>query len=301
MRGPRTTWQRAAATSAVLALCAAGTASTHAQRRAGGSNAARPTTATPAQPSPKAANTAPQKPGTQPSAAVQASQTAPSAPAAPPLALPLRLAGVIVDTTDPQRSVSLIKCSDNAAARAFVYAVGDLACSVAEVREIADDAIVVRDVSTGRLTRVALVPGSTAPGPLVTSATPEPAVDRVPPPAPAPPPSGVITVKLTRAQLDAYWANLPSLIATVQATPHYQESFSGQRSLDGFTLGTTAGGTLVEQLGLRAGDVVHDVNGDRLDNAAAAMRLLSVARDMTQARVRITRNGQPLTVQITVE
>lgn len=290
MREPGTAWQRAVATSTLLVLCVAGAASGHAQRRAGGSGGDAGS----------AAAATPQPAGETKGAAPPPPQPAPQRPpAASPLALPLRLTGVIVDPANPQRSLCLLRCADSASGRASAYGIGDHACGVAEVREIRDDAIVVRDISTGRLERVALAPGGAAPRPLV-AVVPDPEVERPAPTAPAPE-SGAITVKLTRAQLESYWVNLPSLLASVQATPHYQESFSGQRSLDGFTLGTTASGTLVEQLGLRAGDVVHDVNGDRLDNSAAAMRLLAVARDMTEARVRITRNGQPLTVHITVE
>jgi type II secretory pathway component PulC len=215
--------------------------------------------------------------------------------------LPLTLTGVVVDTTARTRSVALVRCATSGAGRATLYGVGDRACGVAEVRDILDEAIVVRDLATGRLERVALAPGGTAPRLLASVAPPEPPPAREPAPTVAAQPTDVITVTLTRTELERYWGDLPSLLTSVQATPHYQVSIGGQRSIDGFTIASTGSGTLVTRMGLQTGDVVHDVNGDRLDNAGAAMRLLAVARDMSQARVRITRNGQPLTVAITVE
>ncbi len=220
--------------------------------------------------------------------------------AVPVSALPLRLTGVVVDTTERTRSVCLIRCADSGAGRASVYGIDDRACGLADVREIRDDAVIVRNLSTGALELLPLTPAGAAPRQPVAGVTEPPAPAPAPRPIVAAPAPDLITVALARDTLARYWADLPSLLTSVQATPHYQVSTSGQRSMDGFTIGATTAGSIVEQLGLQTGDVILDVNGEPLDNPAAAMRLLALARDMAQARVRITRQGRPMTVVITV-
>lgn len=226
-----------------------------------------------------------------------------SPPPLPLSSLPLTVTGVVVDTTERTRSVSLIRCANSGAGRASVYAIGDRACDVAEVVDIRDDSIVVRDAATGRLEQVPLAPGggSARPGPDIIGHAPVPGPMPAAPPIVSAPAPDLITVVVTREALERYWADLPSLLTSVQATPHYQISSSGQRTMDGFTLGSTTPGSVLGQLGLQPGDVILDVNGDPLDNPAAAMRLLALARDLTQARVRINRQGRPMTIAVTVK
>lgn len=225
---------------------------------------------------------------------------APAASAASPVsALPLKLTGVVVDTTAHERSVCLIRCPDAVTAGASLYGVGDRACGLAEVHDIRDDMVVVRNLATNRLERLDLAPGGPTTPPLAPSTPLAPAETASRPVVAAPAPD-LITVAVSRDTLERYWADLPSLLTSVQATPHYEVSSSGQRTLDGFAIGATPPGGVIDQLGLRSGDILLDVNGDRLDTPAAAMRLLAGARDMTQARLRIRRDGQPMTVLITV-
>jgi len=210
--------------------------------------------------------------------------------AAPPsTALPLELVGVMIAAADPARSTCLLRCATPPdPRRTVIVSAGDTACAVAEVREITKDAVVLRDLATGRIERLPLSQAA-APAPVDrpddTEPTQEPRVTAAAP--------GRVTVELPKAAIDRYLANLPDLLSSALALPHASGS-----GIDGFQLSQVRDGGVAARVGLKNGDLITAINGEALDSVATALRLFSQAPTMTQATLSVMRDGQPLTVVI---
>jgi hypothetical protein len=105
-------------------------------------------------------------------------------PRPPQSALPLELVGVMVDSAAPARSACLIRCSFPVPRRsASMLEVGANACDIAEITEIRQDAVVIRNIQTSRLetltlqaaggsTRVQVSNDAQVPAPAVVQASP---------------------------------------------------------------------------------------------------------------------------------
>ena len=208
-------------------------------------------------------------------------------PSLPRTALPLALTGVAVDAAVPARSICLVRCPSSTQNQGTSIAgPGEHACDLAEIREIRDDAVVIRNLTTDRLELLPLQDKSepAAPSPSANAAS-----------APATGESAdQLTVTLGRESVDHYLVNLSELLAAALATPHYA-SAGGPATMDGFELGSIKAGSIVEQLGFRNGDVILEVNGDKLDSLETVIGLLGQARSLTQAKVIVARGGRRMT------
>ena len=209
--------------------------------------------------------------------------------------LPLALLGVIVDAAVPSNSVCLVRCT-YPAQRVHSFGLGEIACDVAEVREIRQDAVIVNNLLANRLevlTLQATKPSMNAP----------PSADAQVParPEPAPPPpvlktsADVVTVEIPEESVQHYLANLPELLSAARATPRYRDTGIGQRTIEGFEIDQIKTAGVVEQMGLKNGDVLLELNGQPLDSLASVIRLFGQAQGMTQSRMTVLRNGQRLT------
>jgi type II secretory pathway component PulC len=218
----------------------------------------------------------------------------PQQPAKPvPLSvLPLHLTGVIVDKETPARSACLIRCADASQRRGMFFA-GQQACDLAEIQEIREDGVLIKNLLMNR------------PELLVFSAAIHPADTQPPAGARARSPNTVLTaspdvvvVDLAKGAVDRYLEDLPSLLESAVATPRYRDTASGQRLIDGYEIGQIKAGGVADQLGLRNGDVVLEVNGQPLDGVATVMRLFGELQTMPQAKVAVLRNGQRITLVV---
>jgi membrane-associated protease RseP (regulator of RpoE activity) len=95
--------------------------------------------------------------------------------------------------------------------------------------------------------------------------------------------------------VDHYLEELPQLLDSAMAVPRYKDSGSGQRSVEGFEIGRIREASIVEQLCLRNGDVLLEVNGQPLDGLATVIQLLGQIQSMPQVTVTVLRNGQKVT------
>jgi hypothetical protein len=228
----------------------------------------------------------------------------PSAPL-PVSTLPLRLVGVARDASAPTRSAALIACGDLQKKRsAWLFAVGDRACSVAEVREILEDAVVIRNLLANRLELLTLpkagvpsVPSSLSPG----EASVETGSETAPRPLVRAASNDLVTVELRQEMLDRYLSNLPEVLSSALATPRYATRGSGPPAVEGFEMSRIRAGGIVEQLGLRDGDVLLEFNGRKLDSLAAVMGLFGQAQALSGAKLTVLRNGQRMTFVFSVK
>lgn len=70
--------------------------------------------------------------------------------------------------------------------------------------------------------------------------------------------------------------------------------------LDGFRVGL-ARCSILRQGGLRSGDIVHDINGRRINTVLQAVGAYFALRNEPELRVNITRRGEPLLLGYTIE
>lgn len=213
----------------------------------------------------------------------------------PRTALPLTLVGVIVDAAEPSNSLCLIRCA-YPVPRVRTFGPGENACDLAEVQEVRADAIVIRNLLANRSELLSLQDAKPP------AATPAPMEAKDPAQAlPAPPPpvlrrsSDVVTIELAEESVRHYLANLPELLASARATPRYRSTGFGQQTIEGFEIDQIKTGGVVEQMGLKSGDVILDLNGQPLDSLASAIRLFGQAQSMPQSRMTVLRNGQRMT------
>jgi len=213
----------------------------------------------------------------------------------PPSTLPLTLIGVMVETAAPSNSVCLIRCAFPVQ-RVRTFGVGQNACDVAEITEVRENAVVVRNVLTNRLE---LLTFQEAKPP---TTMPPPAAAHVPARGePAPPPpvlktsADVVTVEVPEESVQHYLANLPELLSSARATPRYRDTGLSQRTIEGFEIDQINPAGVVEQMGLKNGDVLLELNGQPLDSLASVIRLFGQAQGMTQSRMTVLRTGQRMT------
>ena len=204
-------------------------------------------------------------------------------------ALPLALVGVMVDSTDPSRSACLIRCTyPNARRSASDLEVGGDACGLAEIKEIREDAVVVRNLLTNQLEVLPLQPSG-------VSSMATPAATTPPAPAVVQAAPDLVSVDLPKASVAHYLLNLTDLLSSARATPRFQDSGNGQFAMAGFELDQVKPGSVVEQLGLKNGDVIVEVNGEKLDSMATVMRLFGRAQAMPQSTLTVLRSGKRMT------
>jgi type II secretory pathway component PulC len=204
---------------------------------------------------------------------------------------PVELLGVMVDADAPSHSACLLRCTDsNDRKGTSLYAPGQDACNLVEVKEVLQDAVVIRNLATHRLElltfqRTNALPSE--PSSRTTRPIPAPSVLRTSP--------NVVTIMLRKDLVDDYLSNPSDVLASALATPHYRDDGNGRRTIDGFEIGSIKEASVVEQLGLQNGDVILEFNGNKLDNLASVVRLLGEVGGMAQATMTVWRNGQTMT------
>jgi general secretion pathway protein C len=109
-----------------------------------------------------------------------------------------------------------------------------------------------------------------------------------------------VSVDLPKALVQRHLANLSEVLASAVAVPHFVDAAGGRR-MDGFQITQVKPGGIAEQVGLRDGDVVVDVDGQPLDSMAAAMLLVARAPSLTNARLSVSRGGTIVNFVVSVK
>lgn len=122
-----------------------------------------------------------------------------------------------------------------------------------------------------------------------------PPAQALPPPLVTESPEGV-SVDLAKGSVEHYLGNLPDLLASALAAPRLRDGPNGAKSVDGYEIDAVKEAGTVEQLGLRNGDVILEVNGQPLDGLPTILRLLGQIQTMPQVKVTVLRKGQRVPV-----
>jgi type II secretory pathway component PulC len=215
--------------------------------------------------------------------------------------LSLVLLGVAMDSAARAKSFCLVRCAypGEKQTTTVLLGTGERACGVAEIAEIRQYSVVIKNLVSGRL-ELLTFPATGLLGPVTRvtpSAPPEP-VAAVPSVAHSP---NLVTIEISRDSMNHYLRNLPELLTSAVASPYYRDVGNGQSVIDGFEINGVRKAGAADQLGLQNGDVILEVNGNKLDSAASVVKLLGLAQGMSDAKVIVLRNGERVTLIVDVK
>lgn len=121
------------------------------------------------------------------------------------------------------------------------------------------------------------------------------------PAAPAAAQGGVIDLgegrfRVDRGMVDSARSNMGALLQSARMLPHME---NGQTT--GFRLVGMQRGSLLEQLGLRLGDVVVEINQVKLDSPEKALQIFQQVREANNISLGLIRNGKPQTFEYNLD
>lgn len=210
-------------------------------------------------------------------------------PPLPTTPLNLRLVGVFFIERNTQRALALI--ADGSGPERS-YHVGESLPGGARLEQVLRDHIIV---SRNGRQEVLNLPKSTEPGVASPIIAPPAPPDPEPSPTSSSEPS-VIDVSVMAQRLRAQIATRPQALEDIAfASPYVQ---NGQ--FLGFRLRPGRDQQLLRQLGLNNGDVLTEINGNRLNSPMQGLSLLQDVMNADQISVRVLRNGAevPLTFSL---
>ena len=108
--------------------------------------------------------------------------------------------------------------------------------------------------------------------------------------------TGPYDYTLDRKMLDRQLADTAKLQSEARVVPHYQDNQYG-----GFKLVGVRPGSLYRTIGIRSGDIVTAVNGNKIDSPTKALELFEQLKSSSNISVEIERRGQPKTLSYTIQ
>ena len=200
--------------------------------------------------------------------------------------LPLALVGTIVHA-NPNKSVGTINSKDKNEVQA--YSVGDMIMDgtreIGRVESIERSKIVFRNQSTrfreyielkddGKITFNAFQPKVN--GEVVQEAE--------------------NSFSMSRKEVDKYTANLPDLLQQARAVPQ----FGADGQVECFRIADMMPGSIYERLGIKKGDCIRTVNGERVDSPQKAMEFYNALKGSNHIQLGVDRQGRQETLDFSI-
>lgn len=196
-------------------------------------------------------------------------------PAAQDAALLVELKGTVAG--GPRYGFAVIE--EKATRKQRLVKVGDLIAGAKVVR-IERNAIAVLVNDQERILKIV----EAHEGPIV----PRPHTAQAPPPAPVAPPG---TTVLSRAEIDAGLQDMGSLLRQAQIRPYFEGGVP-----DGFLISNIRLGSIYQKMGAQEGDIIQEVNGQKIRTADDVMGLLNTIKGGTGMSLTIKRRGKQETL-----
>jgi general secretion pathway protein C len=98
------------------------------------------------------------------------------------------------------------------------------------------------------------------------------------------------TIAIKRSDLNNYLKNLPDLLQQATAVPNIVPGSGGE--VDGFKMLGIETNSVFSQIGLKVGDVLKGVNGEKVNSPAKAMELYNSLRNEGHIELEIERDGK---------
>ena len=189
----------------------------------------------------------------------------------------------LVRAATPTRSVAILRCEG----RTRVVAVGETACGARLVAVAAD---VVQLEAAGKPVELRLAPAPAAP---VLRPSPRAAALRsdLPPEDPATPPR-----EMEKRQVQIRLAEeMNHILSDTALAPVMEDG-----RVVGLQVKRIAEGSLLTDAGLRAGDVLTNVNDTTIDGMASLIALWPRLQGASELRAVVLRGGQPFSLRVTL-
>ena len=102
--------------------------------------------------------------------------------------------------------------------------------------------------------------------------------------------------EISQGRLDGVLENLASVAMDARAVPYME---NGKQA--GFKIFSIRSGSIFEKIGLKNGDIIVGVNGNRLNNLSVAMGLLEQLRSKKNFTVDVKRGGSARTLDYAIK
>ncbi len=222
-----------------------------------------------------------------------------------------KLLGVVVNKGQPDESYAIIETiADH---KQDAYRVGKTVPNCGTVKEVAWEQIILSRDGRDEIMKLQLSAALTGPpqgvatgAGAVTFGTGRPAGS-----APGAPAAGAAAgaagadsairqisdneYQIDRSEVDNAIENMNQLFTQMRAVPH----FEGGKAV-GFRLFAIKQGSLFDKIGLRNGDIIQEINGRDISDAAAALQMFQDLRGERQITVKAIRNKEPKTLSYTI-
>lgn len=197
-----------------------------------------------------------------------------------------RLAFTLVGTLifdDTAKSIATI--NDTSLNRVFPVQVGDSILDKARIENIENYKVVFTNLSSGVLEYVDMPHDEPLPPtefqPTVLSGVKKTGINAL----------DETHYEVRRTTIDESVANLTQVLQDANAIPNFENG-----NLNGYKVVQVKPGSMFDQLGIKMGDVISNVNGTPVNDPAKALQLLSDLKNLNQVTLAIKRNGAPVTL-----
>lgn len=100
---------------------------------------------------------------------------------------------------------------------------------------------------------------------------------------------------IDRSEVDSALDNMSQLFTQIRAVPHFEGGTS-----TGFRLFAIRQNSLFDNIGLRNGDIIQNINGTQINDPARALALIQELRNAPQLNVQILRNKETVNLQYNI-
>jgi type II secretion system protein C len=184
----------------------------------------------------------------------------------------LKLIGVVT-AQDPALSVAVLQQADG---RTRAAAIGEIAFG-ARVVALGEGSVTIEVGGQSRVLRLA---GGTVAAP----------ASEAPPPSAAPAAAAPAPVNLPKQELDRRLAaDMSRILAETTLVPVSEDG-----KIVGFRLARVPDGTLLTEVGLRAGDVLTEINGTPIDGLPTLLGLWTRLQGESHVNAVVLRDGKPV-------
>jgi general secretion pathway protein C len=114
--------------------------------------------------------------------------------------------------------------------------------------------------------------------------------------ADGPPTGPPSTITVEREMIDESLKDLNKLMKDVRIRPHFKDG-----EADGLIISGIRGDSVFKQLGLRNGDIILGVDGNKIESVDDAMKLYGGLKNMENMKVEIKRRGQIQTLDFDIK
>ncbi len=106
-----------------------------------------------------------------------------------------------------------------------------------------------------------------------------------------------VKVEIPRDVVEYYKLNLAEFLESASAVPHYKKD-RAQRVIEGFEIRNIKKDAIVDQLGIKNGDVIVEANGIKIDSLERSISAYQGALAINQVDLTILRNGQKIRIKL---